>query len=120
MKYCNDICFTSARSDGPATDQMLFTSAPMVQGPGCASTTIDGPMLSFPCPRTRPVAVGKANIGPAPQITLCGLAGEKKNVGVMSPKPNTPAWACTSIAARYGGVFSSIPKTSRFAVPGAG
>src|SRR5690348_4993697 len=95
MKYCNDIWFTRPRSDGPATDQILFTNAPTVHGPGCTNATMEGPMLSFPCPSTRPVAVGKANMGPAPQLILCGLAGEKKNVGVMSPNPSTPAWACT-------------------------
>src|SRR5580704_3086506 len=106
MKYCNDIWFTSARSDGPATDQTVFTSAPTVHGPGCTNATIDGPMLSFPCPSTFPVAVGKVNIGPVAQITLCGLTSDMKNVGVMSPNPSTPAWACTSVAAKYAGVFS--------------
>src|SRR5580658_985560 len=100
MKYCNDIWFTDARPPDPAIDQTLFTNPPMVHAPGCTKATIDGPTLSFPCPSTRPVAVGKANIGPAPQINLFGLAGEKKKVGVMSPKPKTPAWAWTSWAAK--------------------
>ena len=34
-------------------------------------------MLSFPCPSTLLVAVGRTNTGPAPQISLCGAAGEK-------------------------------------------
>jgi len=62
-------------------------------------------MLSFPCPKNSLVAVGKTNTGPAAQISLCGLAGERKNVGVMSPKPNTPALFCTAWAAKYAGVF---------------
>jgi hypothetical protein len=36
------------------------------------------------------VAVGITNAGPAPQITLPGLEGEKKKVGFMSPSPYSP------------------------------
>jgi hypothetical protein len=77
-------------------------------------------MLTFPWPRTLLVAVGSTNTGPAPQINLCGFAGEKKNVGIVSPNPNTPALCSTACAARYAGVFCSMPNASLFAVPGAG
>src|SRR3954463_7906231 len=53
-------------------------------------------------------------------MTLCGFAGEKKNVGLISPNPNTPAFFWTPWAARYSGVFATIPYTSRLAVAGAG
>src|SRR5215472_4938106 len=92
----------------------------MVHLPGCTKATIEGPMLSFPCPKTLLVAVGKTNTGPAPQINLFGLVAKMKKVGVMSPNPNTPAFCCTFWAAQYAGVSSSMPNTSRFAVPGAG
>lgn len=36
------------------------------------------------------VAVGNWKIGPTPQINLWGLLGESKNVGCMSPSPETP------------------------------
>ena len=90
----------------------------MVHLPGCTKATIEGPMLSFPCPKTLLVAVGKTNTGPAPQINLFGLVAKMKKVGVMSPNPNTPAFCCTFWAAQYAGVSSSMPNTSRFAVPG--
>ena len=36
------------------------------------------------------MAVGNAQAGPTPQMSLPGLAGERKKVGLMSPKPNSP------------------------------
>ncbi len=62
-------------------DQTLLTSTPSVHGPGWTRATMDGPMLSLPCPRTLLVAVGSTNSGPMPTISLCGLAGVKKMVG---------------------------------------
>jgi hypothetical protein len=44
-------------------------------------------MLNFPLPIKESVAVGKVNVGPTPQINSPGFAGEKKNVGLMSPSP---------------------------------
>src|SRR4051794_26307068 len=120
MKYCNIIWLTSVRSESPATDQTLLTNAPIVQFPGCINDTTEGPIPNLPCPSTRLVAVGNWNTGPTPQVSLLDFAGERKNVGVMSPKPNTPAVFCTSVAEKNAGVSSSIPKTSRFCVPGAG
>src|SRR5271157_3095485 len=90
MKYCSNIWLTGGRLPEPATDQTLLTSAPIVQCSGCASATNEGPMLNLPCPRMSLVAVGITNVGPAPQITLPGLNGDRKNVGFMSPKPNSP------------------------------
>ena len=44
-------------------------------------------MLNLPLPIRESVAVGKVNVGPTPQINSPGFAGEKKNVGLMSPSP---------------------------------
>src|SRR5579863_4354757 len=90
MKYWNSIWFTAGRLDCPANDQTLFTSPPSVHFPGCASTTTEGPMLHFPCPNTGLVAVGNTNVGPTPQITFPGFAGDRKNDGFKSPNPYAP------------------------------
>lgn len=52
------------------------------------------------CPSARdaPVAVGNENIGPAPQITLPGLAGVKNSCSWMSPNPPF----CASLAPAAG------------------
>jgi hypothetical protein len=81
--------------------------------------TIEGPMLSFPCSRTLLVAVGKTNTGPAPQINLCGLAGDKKKVGLMSPKPKTPALFC-ALGQEVGRCIFFNTEYLQSAVPGAG
>src|SRR5579862_7152431 len=90
MKYWNTIWFTSARSDWPANENTLFTSAPSVHLPGCASTTTEGPMLHFPCPNVLLVAVGNTIAVPTPQMSLPGFAGERKNDGFRSPNPYAP------------------------------
>src|SRR5271170_2915731 len=90
MKYCNVIWLTSGRWDCPAYDQTLFTSPPSVHLPGCASATNEGPRLHFPCPSTGFVAVGNTIVGPAPQISLPGFAGDRKNDGFRSPNPDAP------------------------------
>src|SRR5580704_11069013 len=59
-------------------------------------------MLNFPCPRIWLVAVGITNAGPPPQISLPGLAGDRKNVGFISPKPywppvGSPGYGCHTI-----------------------
>src|SRR5258708_10657193 len=91
MKYCSKNWLTGGRLPEPATDQMLFARTPNVQWPGCVSATADGPIPSFPCPRNVLVAVGNWKTGPTPQINLPGFAGDRKRVGNISPKPNTPA-----------------------------
>src|SRR5690242_6194651 len=120
MKYSTLIGFSTLRLESPASDQALLTRDPKAQWPVWSSATIDGPILNFPWPNTIFVAVGSTNTGPTPKISLCGLAGVKKMVGTISPNPDTPAFACTACAARYAGVFSLMPYTSRLAVPGAG
>ncbi len=49
--------------------------------------TAAGPILHLPLPRLRLVAVGNVSVGPAPQMNLLGLEGEKKNDGLISPNP---------------------------------
>src|SRR5215471_19581914 len=44
-------------------------------------------MLNFAEPSGVAVAVGKLNEGPTPQISSAALAGEKKKVWLMSPRP---------------------------------
>ena len=44
-------------------------------------------MLNLPFPKSESVAVGNVNVGPSPQISSPGFAGERKKVGLMSPSP---------------------------------
>src|SRR5215470_4982278 len=71
----------------PATDHWLFIKAPNTQCPFISSPTTAGPRLNLPFPKSLSVAVGNVNVGPAPQINSPGFAGDKKNVGFMSPSP---------------------------------
>src|SRR5260370_1116443 len=100
MKYWSSIWFTAGLSDSPAKFQTLFTSAPNVQCPGCVRATTDGPPLHLPWPRALFVAVGRMKDGPVPQISLPGLAGERKKVGLASPRPVTPRFPCVT-SGRY-------------------
>ena len=72
----------------PANDHWLLTSAPITHGPCIVSATADGPALYLPEPRSRLLAVGNVNVGPAPQMNFSDPTGEKKKVGLMSPSPN--------------------------------
>src|SRR5260370_2820574 len=94
MKYCRVIEFTSARLEGPGTDHRLLTSTPRVHFPGCTNATTAGPILNFPVPRTSSEAVGRRNVGPAPQMIFPAFAGERKKDGLRSPKPKVPCCAC--------------------------
>src|SRR5260370_38381314 len=89
-KYWSSIWFTAGLSECPAKFQTSFATAPIVQCPGCTRATTDGPALHLPWPRTLLVAVGRRKAGPMPQISLPGLTGERKKVGLMSPRPITP------------------------------
>src|SRR5215813_6114643 len=71
----------------PATDHWLFISAPTTQCPCIVSATAAGPRLNLPFPSSLSVAVGNVNVGPTPQISSPDFAGDKKNVGFMSPSP---------------------------------
>src|ERR1035441_1724896 len=71
----------------PATDHWLLTKAPITQWPGMVSATTDGPTWYLPVPSMVSVAVGSVMVGPTPQISLVEPAGESKNVGLMSPRP---------------------------------
>src|SRR6185503_11838437 len=71
----------------PAKDHCWLASAPSTQGPSMNRATAAGPILHLPLPRLRLVAVGNVIVGPAPQINLLGLEGEKKNEGLISPNP---------------------------------
>src|ERR1700733_8300122 len=109
MKYCSIIWFTAERLPDPATDHTLFTSAPIVHGPGCVKATTEGPMLSFPCPSTLLVAVGSTNAGPAPRIILAVFPGVGKKVGFISPSPDPPAEFSNASIAKNGGGSATIP-----------
>jgi len=52
------------------------------------------PRLHLPLPRSRSVAVGNVIVGPTPQISSPGLAGDRNAVGLMSPNP-VPVVLCT-------------------------
>jgi hypothetical protein len=68
-------------------------------------------MLSFPCPRTLLVAVGRTNTGPAPQISLCGFEGEKDAVGFRMNDTNPFDWPVLSVGlAEKCGCHVSKPK----------
>src|ERR1700733_3654878 len=98
MKYCSSIWFTAGLCEEPTIEKTLLTKTPRVQGPGWVRATSDGPMLNFPWPTSALVAVGITIVGPVPQINLPGFAGDRKNVGFMSPKPDCPP----TVLARYG------------------
>ena len=51
------------------------------------SATAAGPMLHWLVPSSESVAVGRVNVGPTPQMSLLGFAGDRKNVGLRSPSP---------------------------------
>src|SRR4030095_3277282 len=58
------------------------------------SATAAGPILHWPLPRSRSVAVGSVIVGPRPQINSPDFAGDRKAVGLMSPNP-VPLVLCT-------------------------
>src|SRR5271165_3532127 len=66
----------------------LFARAPITQCPGVVSTTTVGPALHLPFPSSESVSVGNVIVGPTPQSSLPEFAGEKKRLGLMSPRPN--------------------------------
>src|ERR1700728_1823827 len=96
MKYCRVMEFTSGRLPEPATDQRLLISTPRVHFPGCTSATMAGPTQNFPVPRTLSDAVGMRNVGPAPQMSFPGCAGDRKNDGFISLIPNVPWCGCVT------------------------
>lgn len=71
-----------------AKDHWLFASVPISQCPGSVISTMEGPAVHLPLPNSGSVAVGNVIVGPTPQISLPGCAGERNTVGLMSPSPN--------------------------------
>src|SRR5262245_532206 len=71
------------------------------------SPTAEGPMLHLPLPSRLLLAVGNVMVGPAPQINLLDLDGDRKNVGLMSPIPaalstcgNSEGWLMMGVIMR--------------------
>src|SRR5271165_105787 len=90
MKYWVRNWFTSGRRLSPPIDQILLDRKPIVQCSGWTSRTNEGPAPHLPWPRVGSVAVGSRKVGPRPQTSLPGLAGDKKKLGFRSPKPFAP------------------------------
>src|SRR5262245_64193242 len=86
-KYCARNWFTRGRPLLPANDHMLLDKTPIVQCFGCVSKTMVGPAPHLPCPSVGSVAVGSRKVGPKPQTSLPGWAGDRKNEGFKSPSP---------------------------------
>jgi hypothetical protein len=64
-------------------------------------------MLHLLLPSSESVAVGSVNVGPTPQMNSPGFAGDRKNVGLMSPIPkalsapsNSDGWLMTGVMIR--------------------
>ena len=53
------------------------------------SATAAGPMLHWLVPNSGSVAVGRVNVGPTPQMSSPGFAGDRKNVGIEVPQPKS-------------------------------
>jgi hypothetical protein len=71
------------------------------------SPTAAGPMAHLPLPSNESVAVGSVNVGPTPQMISPGFAGDRKNVGLMSPSPkalsppsNSDGWLMIGVIIR--------------------
>ena len=71
----------------PAKDHYWLASAPTTHWPCMSSATAAGPAHHLPLPSSESVAVGKVKVGPTPQMSLPDLAGEKKDEGLMSLRP---------------------------------
>src|SRR5262245_18977783 len=69
---------------------MLFASTPYTHGLPWSrwSTTNDGPSPQFLFPSSALVFVGSWTTGPAPQIHLPGLTGDRNAVNTVSPRPS--------------------------------
>src|SRR6516162_5615110 len=87
MKGCISNWLTSGRFEGPATDHIWSANAPISHGFGITSATAAAPMLNLPEPSAVVVAVGKSKVGRTPQIRPVVLAGEKKKLWLISPRP---------------------------------
>ena len=79
------------------------------------SATAAGPMLHWLVPSRESVAVGRVNVGPAPQMSLPGFAGDRKNVGLRSPSPkalsspgNSDGWLMMGMMVRVMRFQSSV------------
>src|SRR3954453_730806 len=84
------MALTDSRLLLPATDQTLLTSTPSTQGPSMVRATKVGPREYFPAVRVLSVPVGNTAVGPMPQMMPCvACLGEKKKLGLMSPRPNS-------------------------------
>src|SRR5215831_12640694 len=77
---------------------MLLDRTPIVQCSGWTSKTIVGPAPHFPWPSVGAVAVGSKKVGPMPQTSLPGWAGDRKNDGFKSPRPLAPPWGAESLS----------------------
>src|SRR6516225_10008693 len=87
MKGCISSWLTSGWFEEPATDHSWCAKAPIRNGFGITSATAAGPMLNLAEPSAVAVAVGKSKVGPTPQIRPVALAGEKKKLWLISPRP---------------------------------
>src|SRR4051812_13251290 len=90
MKGWSVMALTESRCSLPAKDQTLLTRTPRTHGPWIVSATKVGPAAYLPDVRFLPVPVGKTKVGPIPQIMpFVGCLGEKKKLGLTSPRPNS-------------------------------
>src|SRR5215475_8927694 len=87
MNGCTRNSFTRGNNGLPPTDHWLLSNTPSTQCPGVVKKTAVGPYKTLPVPRMGSLADGMVKTGPTPQISLPGLAGDKKSDWVMSPIP---------------------------------
>ena len=73
------------------------------------SATKVGPIEYLPCVSVLSVPVGNTKVGPMPQMMPCvGCLGEKKKLGLMSPRPNSRSPVTVSGGCEITGVIQRV------------
>jgi hypothetical protein len=68
-----------------------------------------GPIEYLPCVSVLSVPVGNTKVGPMPQMIPCvGCLGEKKKLGLMSPRPNSRSPVTVSGGCEITGVTQRV------------
>src|SRR5215213_2586410 len=103
------MALTESRLLLPATDQTLLTSTPSTQGPSIVRATKVGPSEYLPDVRVLSMPVGKTAVGPMPQIMPCvGCFGEKKKLGLITPRPNVRSPVMVNGGCEITGVIQRV------------
>src|SRR5215204_7518488 len=100
---------TESRLLLPATDQTLLTSTPSTHGPSIVRATKVGPSEYLPAVRVLSVPLGNTTVGPTPQMMPCvGCFGEKKKLGLISPRPDSRSPVMVNGGCEITGVIQRV------------